>query len=149
MKIGIICPSEIALRRFMPALQQCKELEFAGLGVFTKEERFGDKDTGDETFEVIHQKEIDKAKIFIDQYGGKIFAIGQISGKPEVNDDKQDSYFKSRVSCDIDSLFLLAEPIDLSEFNDFIKISMQGSVTPVFGRSYEKLKEVITNKNSE
>jgi hypothetical protein len=82
------------------------------------------------------------------KYGGKIFAIGQISGKPEVSDDKQDSYFQSRVFCDIDSLFLLDEPIDLSEFNDFIKISMQGSVTPVFGRSYEKLKEVITNKNS-
>ena len=73
MRIGIICPSEIALRRFMPALQQCDEFEFAGLGVFTKEERFGNKNIDDDTFEAIHQQEIDKAQVFINQYGGKIF----------------------------------------------------------------------------
>lgn len=73
MKIGIICPSEIALRRFMPALQQCDEFEFLGLGVFTKEERFGERNVDDETFRMIHQQEIDKAQVFIDQYGGMIF----------------------------------------------------------------------------
>ncbi len=73
MKVGIICPSEIALRRFMPALQKCDEFKFVGLGVFTKEERFGDKDINDEAFKSIHQQEINKAQVFINQYGGKIY----------------------------------------------------------------------------
>ena len=33
MRIGIICPSEIALRRFMPALSQINRAEFVGLAI--------------------------------------------------------------------------------------------------------------------
>ena len=73
MKIGIICPSEIAIRRFMPALQQCNNLSFAGLGVFTKEERFGNEDVSDDIFQGLLEKEKEKAQVFIDQYGGKIY----------------------------------------------------------------------------
>lgn len=86
MRIGIICPSEIALRRFMPALQQCDEFEFEGLGVFTKEERFGDQNIDDETFEVIHQQEIDKARVFINQYCGQIYdGYGTIVTSPDID----------------------------------------------------------------
>ncbi|MBE5907626.1 MAG: Gfo/Idh/MocA family oxidoreductase [Lachnospiraceae bacterium] len=85
MKIGIICPSEIALRRFMPALQQCDEFEFAGLGIFTIEERFGGENIDSETFEIIRQQEIDKAQVFINQYGGKIYdGYGTIATSPDI-----------------------------------------------------------------
>ncbi len=33
MRIGIICPSEIAFRRFMPALQGNEDFQFVGLAV--------------------------------------------------------------------------------------------------------------------
>ena len=43
IKIGIICPSEIAFRRFMPALQQAKDkIQFAAIGIASPEEWFGD-----------------------------------------------------------------------------------------------------------
>ena len=45
MRIGIICPSEIAFRRFMPALQQCKVLEYGGIAYASSEEWFGNKVT--------------------------------------------------------------------------------------------------------
>lgn len=73
MKIGIICPSEIALRRFMPALQLVKELEFVGLGVCSKEERFGSDDVSEEIVSKVLNSEYEKAGVFINQYGGKIF----------------------------------------------------------------------------
>ena len=41
MRIGVICPSEIAFRRFMPALQGSDDFEFVGLGICNAEERFG------------------------------------------------------------------------------------------------------------
>lgn len=63
MKIGIICPSEIALRRFLPALKLCKSLEFAGVAVADKNEWDG------ELTDEILKNEIKKAENF----GEKIF----------------------------------------------------------------------------
>lgn len=94
MRIGVICPSEIAIRRFMPALQQCKNFTFAGLGVFSKEERFGMKSIRDTFFEETLEIERRKAKVFIDQYGGRIF----------------DSYREIATSSEIDALYIPLPP---------------------------------------
>lgn len=73
MKIGIICPSEIALRRFMPALQKIDGLKFIGLGVCTAQERFGDDLPNKKVVNDVLAAEHEKAQAFIDQYGGKLF----------------------------------------------------------------------------
>ncbi len=66
MRIGIICPSEIAFRRFLPALTDAGCFEFAGVAVASREEFSGATDE-------ILAKERQKAQPFIDGYGGKIF----------------------------------------------------------------------------
>lgn len=73
MRIGIICPSEIAIRRFMPALVQCNEFTFMGLGVFSKEERFGCEEISEESVHKIRKAEIEKAQVFINKYGGRLY----------------------------------------------------------------------------
>ena len=86
MKLGIICPSEIAIRRFMPAMEQCEELTFAGIGVFTKEERYGSEEISDEVFQKVLAVEKEKAQVFVDQYGGKIFdGYEAIATSPEID----------------------------------------------------------------
>lgn len=86
MKLGIICPSEIAIRRFMPAMEQCKELTFAGIGVFTKKERYGSEVISDEDFQKDLAVEKEKAQAFIDQYGGRIFeGYEDIATSPEID----------------------------------------------------------------
>lgn len=65
-KIGIICPSEIAFRRFLPALKEAGCFEYAGVAIAGKEEFVGATDE-------ILAKERAKAQTFIDNYGGKIF----------------------------------------------------------------------------
>lgn len=86
MRLGIICPSEIAIRRFMPALQQCEELEFAGIGVYSKEERFGTKGISESVFQAALQKEKDKAQVFIEQYGGKLYnGYEEIATAPDID----------------------------------------------------------------
>lgn len=74
IRIGIICPSEIAFRRFLPALQKANDkIRFTAIGIASAEEWFGDLTN-------ISQKQIDeqqarehaKAQTFIDQYGGEI-----------------------------------------------------------------------------
>ena len=67
IKIGVLCPSEIASRRFMPALKKLDNLEYIGLAAATKREFTG------ENSDEIMSSELEKARNFTAQYGGKIF----------------------------------------------------------------------------
>ena len=72
INLGIICPSEIAFRRFLPSLQKVNEFNFAGVAIATPEEWAGDNKVTENTKAII-LKERHKAQKFIDAYGGKIF----------------------------------------------------------------------------
>lgn len=43
IRIGIICPSEIAFRRFLPSLRKAKGFKYVGVAIATPEEWFGDR----------------------------------------------------------------------------------------------------------
>ncbi len=96
IRIGIICPSEIAFRRFMPALKKAEgEIVFAGIGFASPEEWFGD--TSNVTAKAISEqqdRERSKAQTFIDAYGGKIY----------------DGYQKLIESSDVDAIYLPLPP---------------------------------------
>ena len=85
MNIGIICPSEIALRRFMPAL--CKtDFTFVGLAINSPEERYGENLPADEIVKSMLEAEKNKAKVFTETYGGKIFSsYDEIIQAPEID----------------------------------------------------------------
>lgn len=72
MRIGVLCPSEIAFRRFMPALMQT-DFEYIGLAVNSPEERFGNPLPDESTVEEMLEIEKRKALSFVDAYGGKLF----------------------------------------------------------------------------
>ena len=65
-RIGILCPSEIAIRRFLPALKEARCFEYAGVAIASKEEFVGATDE-------IMAKERAKAQTFVDNHGGKIY----------------------------------------------------------------------------
>lgn len=94
MNIGVICPSEIALRRFMPALQNISELCFAGIGVGTEEEWFGNTLPDKEIVEKTIAVQREKAQEFITLYGGEIY----------------DSYEKLVTSDRIDAVYIPLPP---------------------------------------
>lgn len=74
IKIGIICPSEIAFRRFLPALQKANDkMQFAAIGIASPEEWFGDLSVvSTDQIEEQQSRERAKAQTFTDQYGGEI-----------------------------------------------------------------------------
>ena len=87
------------------------------------------------------------------QYGGKIFAVGRVIGAPEYIADYDDNYedatyyhWGSRIYSEIE-VFVLETPVDISEFNNFIFISRQSGITPVFGKEFIKLRDLILSKN--
>lgn len=67
IKIGVLCPSEIAFRRFMPAVKKLDNFEYIGLAAATERE-FSDADSDE-----IKSSELEKATGFIEAHGGKLF----------------------------------------------------------------------------
>lgn len=72
IKIGIICPSEIAYRRFIPALKKAEMFQFVGVGVCNKEERFNLEEENKDIQKVIFRQK-EKAKKIVEYMGGRIF----------------------------------------------------------------------------
>ena len=73
IRIAIICPSEIAFRRFLPALVKVKGVAFAGVAIASPQEWFGDlSNVTGEQIDAQLSHEHAKAQVFIDQYGGKL-----------------------------------------------------------------------------
>ncbi len=70
MRIGIICPSEIAFRRFLPALKKTN-IEYVGVAYASLEEWFGENT--DNSSSAVIDNECKKAESFRGSYGGKVF----------------------------------------------------------------------------
>ena len=76
MKIGILCPSEIALRRFLPALKLCDKFEFAGVAAADNYEWNGT------LTEEMRNNELKKAENF----GSKIYSsYSEMINSPEID----------------------------------------------------------------
>ncbi|MGB4985061.1 MAG: Gfo/Idh/MocA family oxidoreductase [Erysipelotrichaceae bacterium] len=88
INIGIISPSEIAFRRFMPALDLTDRFNFVGIAISNSDEWNGD------LTEELRNSEIGKAKRFTDIYGGKIFG----------------SYSELITSSEVDAIYLPLPP---------------------------------------
>ena len=75
IKIGIICPSEIAFRRFLPSLQQAENFQYVGVAFASPAEWFGEQlaYVKQDAIECVQTSEKEKAQKFVDTYGGKIF----------------------------------------------------------------------------
>ena len=74
MKLAVLCPSEIAYRRFMPALKQVPGFEFVGLAVATAEEScVGVPGASPEGKDDWIAAQTEKAQGFVAEYGGKVY----------------------------------------------------------------------------
>lgn len=80
-------------------------------------------------------------------YGGKIFAIARVTGIPQYFPAEEVQHWKSNIYADMDSVIVLENPIDSSEFNEYIRITRCGAITGVFGDDYQKLVGTIGEKN--
>ena len=87
IKIGVLCPSEIALRRFMPALKNSAKFEFSGIAFASPEEWFGAAvgRVGSAAIEKQQTQERTKAGVFCEQYGGTLYSsYSQFLSAPDV-----------------------------------------------------------------
>lgn len=80
IKIGVLCPSEIAFRRFMPALSGSERFEYVGISKASADEWFGKP--SDEQM----ASEAEKTEAFKKEYGGRIFgSYNELLSSPEID----------------------------------------------------------------
>ncbi len=73
VRIAVLCPSEIAKRRFMPALAKVEGAEFAGIGCATPEERaVGASSVGPDAAERA-DRQLAAAQEFAREFGGRVW----------------------------------------------------------------------------
>lgn len=94
-------------------------------------------------------KSLQRARELYKSYGGKIFAIGRVSGRTEYDsrEGDEDLHWASRFYAPIDRILVLQQPIDISEFSDFLLVSTRGAITPVVGSDFDRLKKIICARN--
>lgn len=90
-----------------------------------------------------------RAKRLHELYGGRIFAIGEVSGQliNDPNSNGESQHWKSSIYAPINSIFLLENPIDISQFNSKIMISRQSTITSVSGENFKYLKNLMLQNN--
>ena len=83
MKISVICPSEIAYRRFLPALTHTGIFDFAGVGYHSKKEIINcDINILNDKVNSSRQK----ALKFVNDFGGKLYdSYNEVINDPDVN----------------------------------------------------------------
>ena len=95
-------------------------------------------------------KELVINRRFNEKFGGKIFAVGKVCSIPQIEKEESEQvHWRTPIYAQYDNVSLLEEPIDISEFRDFITISRQGTVTPVYGEAFDQLRDIIVRKNGE
>ena len=88
IRIGIICPSEIAFRRFLPSIKKSDGFEYVGVSYATDEEWFGEDwcNVDDECRKRIMTAEREKAEKFQKEFGGEVIkGYGQMAGSEKVD----------------------------------------------------------------
>lgn len=96
IRLGILCPADIAINRFLPALLKCNDFIFSGVAACTDAERteiLEDIPKQEELF-LKRKRQLEKAKDITDKYGGKIF----------------NSYQELTSSNDIDAVYIPLPP---------------------------------------
>ena len=102
-------------------------------------------------------KELNRARENYGKYGGKIFAIGQVCENFEetadddpfgIEKNELDHWGSKNYVC-MSNICILDNPVSMEEFSDFIVLSPGGSYTMVLGEQFEKLRDLIIERNKE
>ena len=92
-----------------------------------------------------------RARKLYKEYGGKIFAVARIIAPPEYMSEigLNACHWRGRIYAEIGDISPLNSPVDISEFNGFIKVSRQSAITPLPANEFNKLRKIMHSKNAD
>lgn len=74
IKLGVVSPSEIAFRRFMPAIKANPHFECVGYAINSIEERYGEDCVSIQEADQMLLQQQEKVQAFVTNYGGRVFS---------------------------------------------------------------------------
>lgn len=89
------------------------------------------------------------AELFYEIYGNKIFGVARVSELPQYEENAENIHWRSRIYAKMSDFKFLERPIPLEEFNSFLKLASQTSITPVLGDQFDKLKDIVLKDNDD
>lgn len=92
-----------------------------------------------------------RARKLYKEYGGKIFAVARIIAPPEYMPEigLNACHWHGRIYAKIGDIFPLNSPVDISEFNEFIKVSRQSAITPLPANEFNRLRQIMHSKDAD
>lgn len=158
MRIAVLCPAEIAARRFLPALKKVEGADFVGVGVSTSDERFLNQPFIPEEAGAVRRAGMGKAKAIVDQFGGHVFE----SYSDLITSDEIDSiyiplppalhYKWAKAALEAGKNVLIEKPATISfeQTNDLVEtaeskgLALHENYMFVFHRQIERIDELIS-----
>ena len=89
------------------------------------------------------------AELFYEIYGNKIFGVARVSELPQYEENAENIHWRSRIYAKMSDFKFLERPTPLEEFNSFLKLASQTSITPVLGDQFDKLKDIVLKDNDD
>ena len=91
-------------------------------------------------------KNLEHAVEISDRYSGKILACSEIAW-PSEDCGFQDQHFKSTLFAPTKDMYRFRNPIDIKDFNEFVKIS-HGTITPISNdEAFQGIKKLLFKEN--
>lgn len=82
------------------------------------------------------------------RYAGTIFGYAEVVGPSEYLEDEDDLYhFKSKIFAPIANVHIFDTPLSADRFNDFVKISRQGTITFLGKHEFNGIKKQLSESN--
>lgn len=95
------------------------------------------------------EKYLETAEAIYKKYGGTIFAVGTVCEDLEIvkDDPREHLHWKSNIYAPINNITNLDFPVDKAKFEEYVKLSMQRTITPVPGSAFDGIKRLVLRYN--
>ena len=92
---------------------------------------------------------LETAEEIYKKYGGKIFAVGTVCEELEIAKDapREHLHWRSNIYAPINNITNLDFPVDKAKFEEYVKLSMQRTITPVPGTAFNGLRKLVLRYN--
>lgn len=92
---------------------------------------------------------LETAEEIYKKYGGKIFAVGTVCEELEIvkDDPREHLHWRSNIYAPINKITNLHFPVDKVKFEEYVKLSMQRTITPVPGTAFNGLRKLVLRYN--
>lgn len=95
------------------------------------------------------ERYLETAEKIYKRYGGKIFAVGTVCEELEIVKDapREHLHWRSNIYAPINNITNLDFPVDKAKFEEYVKLSMQRTITPVPGTAFNGLRKLVLRYN--